>query len=66
MRQMLSDTTALDAELDSLNEEITVVAELVKACIKENASTAQSQEEYTKKYNGLLTRYEKRQRGLRR
>ena len=59
MRQMLSDTTALDAELASLNEEITVVAELVKACVRENASTAQSQEEYAKKYNGLLARYEK-------
>ena len=59
MRKMLSDTTALDAELDSLNEEITVAAELVKICVKENASTAQSQEEYAKKYNGLLTRYEK-------
>lgn len=59
MRQVLSDTTSLDAELDSLNEEITVVAELVKACIRENASTAQSQDEYTKKYDGLLARYEK-------
>lgn len=59
MRQVLSDITTLDAELDSLNEEITVVAELVKACVRENASTAQSQEEYAKKYNGLLARYEK-------
>jgi site-specific DNA recombinase len=59
MRKVLSDTSALDAELDSLNEEITVVAELVKACVRENASTAQSQEEYAKKYNGLLARYEK-------
>ncbi|OPY61037.1 MAG: Recombinase [Pelotomaculum sp. PtaU1.Bin065] len=59
MRQVLSDTTTLDAELDSLNEEITVVAELVKTCVRENASTAQSQEEYSKKYNSLLARYEK-------
>ena len=59
MRRVLSDTTALDAELDNLNEEITVVSELVKTCVKENASTAQSQEEYAKKYNGLLARYEK-------
>ena len=59
MRQVLSDTSALDAEIVGLNEEITVVAELVKACVRENASTAQSQEEYAKKYNGLLTRYEK-------
>ena len=59
MRRVLSDTTALDVELESLNEEITVVAELVKACVRENASTVQSQKEYAKKYNGLLSRYEK-------
>lgn len=59
MRQVISDCTALDEDLNSINEEITIVAELVKACVKENASTARSQEKYTKKYNGLLSRYEK-------
>jgi hypothetical protein len=59
MQQVLSNTSTLDAELDSLNEEITVVSELVKTCVRDNASTAQSQDEYTKKYNGLLARYEK-------
>lgn len=56
MRRVLSDCTALDAEIDNLNEVNIVVAELVKACVKENANSTQSQEEYTKKYNGLLTR----------
>jgi len=59
MRQTLSDCTALDTEIDRLTEEIEVVAEMVKACVKENASAAQSQEEYTKKYNALVKRYEK-------
>jgi hypothetical protein len=59
MRQVLSDFTAFDADIDKLNDEITVVAELVKVCVNENAVSAQSQEEYTKKYNGLLARYEK-------
>lgn len=59
IHSMLSDCSAIDAELESLTAEINVVAELVKACVKENASTAQSQEEYAKKYNGLLARYEK-------
>ena len=58
IRQVLSDCTALDTEIDNLNEEITVVAGLVKTCVKENATSAQSQEEYAKKYNGLLARYE--------
>ena len=59
MRQTISDCTVLDAEIDRLTEEITVVAELVKACVKENASSAQSQADYTKKYNALVKRYEK-------
>ena len=36
-----------------------MVAELVNQCIKENASKEQSQEEYTRKYNRLVKRYEK-------
>ena len=36
-----------------------MVAELVKAAVKENASTAQSQEAYLKKYEALTERYEK-------
>lgn len=59
MREIVSDCTALDAEIDSLNDEIHVVAELVNQCIKENASKEQSQEEYAKKYNRLVKRYEK-------
>lgn len=59
MREIVSDCTALDAEIDALNDEIQVVAELVNQCIKENASKEQSQEEYAKKYNRLVKRYEK-------
>lgn len=58
MRQFVSDCTALDAEIEKLTEEIEVVAEIVKVCVKENAASAQSQEEYTKKYNALVKRYE--------
>ena len=59
IQQVLSDTKALNEELDSLNEEITFVAELVKTCVSENASMAQPQEEYAKKYKGLIARYDK-------
>ena len=59
MREIVSDCTALDAEIDALNDEIQVVAELVNQCIKENASKEQSQEEYARKYNRLVKRYEK-------
>ena len=59
MRELVNDCPALDAEIDSLNEEIQVVAGLVSQCIKENATTEQSQDEYAKKYNRLVKRYEK-------
>ena len=59
MRKLVNDCPALDAEIDSLNEEIQVVAGLVSQCIKENATTEQSQDEYAKKYNRLVKRYEK-------
>lgn len=59
MRSVVSDCSKLDAEIDALNEEIQVVAGLVCQCIKENSTTQQSQEEYNKKYNRLVKRYEK-------
>ena len=59
MRMVVGDFTTLDEQIDSLNEEIQVVAELVSQCIKDNATRQQSQEEYNRKYNSLVTRYEK-------
>ena len=58
MRRSLTDFDAIDAEINRLLEETEVVSELVKATVKENASTAQSQEEYVKKYNSLNKRHE--------
>ncbi len=59
MRSVVADLTDLDAEIEALNEEIQVVAGLVSQCIKENATSQQSQVEYDKKYNRLVKRYEK-------
>ena len=58
MRRSLTDFTSLDAEIAKQREETAVVAELVKAVVKENAATSQSQEEYMKKYESLTKRYE--------
>ena len=58
MRKRLTDFAALDAEIDRQREETQVVAGLVKAAIQENASTAQSQEAYRKRYEALAKRYE--------
>lgn len=59
MRRALTDLAELDAEIERQLEETQVVAELVKAAVKENASTAQSQEAYLRKYEALTERYEK-------
>ena len=58
-RQELMDFGTLDADIERQLEETQVVAELVKVAVKENASTAQSQEAYLKKYEALTERYEK-------
>jgi site-specific DNA recombinase len=66
MRSVVADFTELDAKIESLNEEIEIVAELVSQCIKENASEPQSQGAYTEKYNRLVKRYEKAAESLKR
>ena len=57
MRKKLTDFKSLDADIERQLEETQIVAELVKAAVKENAATAQSQEAYSKKYEALTKRY---------
>lgn len=59
MQATLTDCAGIDAEIESLLEEIEVVTELTKRCIAENSQTVQSQEEYATRYNGFVDRYEK-------
>lgn len=57
-RRVLTDFTDLDTQITQQQEELNVVAELVKVAVEENASTAQSQDAYLKKYEALSQRYE--------
>ena len=64
IRQMLCDTTALDAEMQREHDEMTVLSELMQTHIKKNASVAQSQEAYAleterieKRYNAAFEHY---------
>ena len=59
MQATLTDCTGIDTEIESLLEEIDVIAERTKRCIAENSQTAQNQEEYAAQYNGFVARYEK-------
>ena len=58
MRIMLADCSELDEQIRVLTEEVEVVADLVRRCVQENASAALARDEYARKYNGLVARYE--------
>ena len=64
MIEYICDCSELDAEIETLTEELKVVSELVSQCVNENARKKQSQEEYAKKYNSLVCRYEKAEKRL--
>ena len=58
IREQLADCSEIDAELDRLNEEAAVVAEMVRTCIQEKATATQTQADFAKKYDGLVSRHE--------
>ena len=59
VRQTLCDTTDLEVEKASLQQELAVLVEMTQNRIAENARIVQDQGEYQKRYNGLVERYEK-------
>ncbi len=54
-----ADCTEIYAERDALMQELEEVTELSRKYIHSNASQAQDQEAYLKKYNALVARYDK-------
>ena len=64
MIETVCDCAELNAEIETLNEELTVVSELVNQCVNDNARRKESQEEYAKKYNSLVRRYGKAEKKL--
>ena len=56
--EMLTDCTELDKKIETLRQELEVIAEMVQKCVDENASTIQNQDEYLQRYNGFVARYE--------
>ena len=59
MLDMLSDHSKLDAQIAKANAEIALVADLVSACVHENAEKAIDQDVFNKRYNGLVNRHQK-------
>ena len=59
VRPLIFDTECFATELSELQEEMTVTAELIQKCVDDNARTALNQEEYRKKYEALVARFER-------
>ena len=58
IRKMLCITDGLLEEKQKLEDEILVLVEMTQNLVAENARVAQDQEEYQKRYDGLVQRYE--------
>lgn len=59
MQKTLTDCTEIDEKLAEVYRELEITAELTRKCIAENSQKVMDQEEYLKKYNGYVQRYEK-------
>jgi len=55
---LYTDCSSIDTELDALKQELEVITEMTHKCVQENATSLQNQEEYLKRYNDLVAKYE--------
>lgn len=58
MLMIVGDTSKLDNQITERCQEMDVVAELTRRCIKKNSTAVQDQEKFTQEYNALVKRYE--------
>ena len=66
IRKTVFDNSALEIEQKTLQEEMTVLVQVIQNFADENARIAQDQDEYLKRYNGLVKKYELSRLALRR
>ena len=59
IRTTLCDKDDLIKKKESLEEELAITVEMTQNLVAENARKAQNQDDYNKKYNSLVERYEK-------
>ena len=55
---VLTDTSEIDSKIESLNNEISDLKLLIEGLIKDNTSRAQNQDDYMKRYNTHLEKFE--------
>ena len=58
IRRTLCNIDALQEEKRRLESEMAVLVDMVNNCIAENARIAQDQEEYQKRYDGMVAKYD--------
>lgn len=58
LKERLTNTEALEKERDKLSTDLNLLADKVQQLIAENARVAQNQDEYARKYDELVGRYE--------
>lgn len=58
LQKMVSDTTVLEQELETVTIEMNALVEQTQRIVSENAMVALDQAEYTKRYNSLVEKYE--------
>ena len=56
--ERLSDCTTIDEQIYCLQQELEVITEMIQKCIQENATTPLSQDEYLKRYQSYVDKYE--------
>lgn len=56
--ELLTNTEALDTQIQNLNAELIVIAKLVEKLVKTNSKTISSTDDYNKKYEEFQNRYE--------
>ena len=59
MRKTLFNTDDLETERDKLQEDMKILVDMTHNIVAENARIIQNQDEYQKRYDGLVQRYEK-------
>lgn len=57
IKNVLYDTGPLETQQAELQNEMEIVAEMIQQCINENAKVALNQEEYQKRYDWLVQRF---------
>jgi regulator of replication initiation timing len=62
IKEDLFDNSAIDAQCNDLQSEITVLAEKMQKCVEENSCVAQDQKDYLKRYDELEDRFKKAKR----